>query len=129
MPPLKVWWIIWAAILVGLCAIWWNFGFLKLLGNESHKNPFYDLAGLVPLFVSIILRWLVLPRYTDGSRAFVVFIAGIALAESCGIIGTFLGGPYRDDLFLLGALGIIQFAPLYAKRLQDPKPQGFIPNN
>jgi hypothetical protein len=129
MPPPKIWWIIWAAILIGLCVIWWNFGFLKLLGNEPHKNPFADLVGFVPLFVSIILRWLVLPRYTDGARAFVVFIVGLALAESAGILGIFLGGPYRDDLFLLGALGIMQFAPLYLKRLGEPKPQGFIPNN
>lgn len=129
MPPLKVWWIIWGAILVSLCAIWWSFGFLKLSGNAPHRNPFYDLVGLVPLFVSIVVRWLVLPRYTDGARAFVVFIAGLALAEVAGILGIFLGGPYRDDLFLLGALGIAQFVPLYTKRLQEPKPEGFIPNN
>lgn len=129
MPPLKIWWILWGAILVSLGAIWWGVGLLKLPGGVAHKNPFYDLVGLVPLFVSIVVRWLVLPRYTDGARAFVVFIAGLALAEAAGILGIFLGGPYRDDLFLLGALGILQFVPLYAKRLQEPKPEGFIPNN
>ncbi|MBX3737681.1 MAG: hypothetical protein KF715_13370 [Candidatus Didemnitutus sp.] len=129
MPPLKVWWIIWGAILVSLGAIWWSVGFLKLPAAAAHKNPFYDLVSLVPLFVSIVVRWLVLPRYTDGARAFVVFVAGIALAEVAGILGIFLGGPYRDDLFLLGALGIAQFVPLYTKRLQEPKPEGFIPNN
>lgn len=128
-PPLKAWWLLWAASLAGLCVIWWNFGFLKLLGNEPHANPFYDLAGLVPLFVSIVLRWLVLPRYTEARRAFVIFVLGLALAEACGLLGIFLGGPYRDDLFLLGALGLAQFAPLYARRLGEPKPQGFIPNN
>ncbi len=129
MPPLKVWWIVWGATLVSLCTIWGSVGWLKLPGSVAHRNPFYDLVGLVPLFVSIVVRWLVLPRYTDGARAFVVFIAGLALAEVAGILGIFLGGPYRDDLFLLGALGILQFVPLYAKRLQEPKAEGFIPNN
>lgn len=126
---LKIWWIIWAALLAGLCVIWWNFGFLKLLGNEPHANPLVDLAGLVPLFVSIVIRWLVLPRGTEMARAFVMFIVGLALAEACGLLGIFLGGPYRDDLFLLGALGIAQYAPFFAKRYLEPKPQGFIPNN
>lgn len=129
MPPPKVWWIIWGALLGGLCALWWQFGFFKLGGNEPHANPFVDLAGLVPLFVSIVVRWLVLPRYTDGAKAFPMFIVGVALAEGCGVLGIFLGGPFRDDLFLLGALGIAQFAPFYARRLCEPKPAGFFPNN
>ncbi|MBI2518659.1 MAG: hypothetical protein HYV95_17430 [Opitutae bacterium] len=126
---LKVWWIVWAALLVGLCALWWFFGFLKLLGNEPHANPLLDLTGLVPLFVSIVIRWLVLPRGIEMARAFVMFITGLALAEACGVLGIFLGGPYRDDLFLLGVLGIAQYAPFFAKRYLEPKPQGFIPNN
>lgn len=129
MPPLRVWWIVWGATLASLAAIWWSASLVQPAPSPAHKNPFVDLASLVPLFVSIVVRWLVLPRYTDGARAFVVFVAGIALAEAAGIVGIFLGGPYRDDLFLLGALGILQFVPLYAKRLQEPKPEGFIPNN
>lgn len=126
---LKLWWIIWAALLAGLCVLWWNFGFLKLLGNEPHANPLIDLVGLVPLFVSIVIRWLVLPRGTEMARAFVMFIVGVGLAEACGVLGIFLGGPYRDDLFLLGVLGIAQYAPFFARRYLEPKPRGFIPNN
>ena len=44
-------------------------------------------------------------------------------------MGIFLGGPYREDLFILGVLGITQYAPFYAKKLHDPKGSGFIPNN
>ncbi len=126
---LKIWWIIWAALLVGLCVTWWFFGFLKLLGNEPHANPLTGLVGLVPLFVSIVIRWLVLPRFTEVRRAFPMFVVGLALAESCGILGIFLGGPYRDDLFLLGVLGLAQFAPFFARKYLEPRPVGFIPNN
>jgi hypothetical protein len=128
-PPLKVWWILWAAVLLGLVVIWWNFGFMKLLGNEPHANPALDLVGMVPLFLSIILRWLVLPRVRVLRMAFVFFVAGIALAEACGILGTFLGGPYRDEMFLLGVLGIAQFMPFFVRGLASPRPQGFFPNN
>jgi hypothetical protein len=60
---------------------------------------------------------------------FVLFIIGVALAEACAILGMFLGGPYRDSLFVLGVLGITQFVPFFAKKLFDPKGSGFIPNN
>lgn len=124
---LIVWWTIWFSLLAGVCAIYFALGRGPM--QPAAANPFHDLVGLVPLFVSIVIRWLVLPRYTDGQKAFVVFILGCALAEACSILGIFLGGPYRDDLFLLGALGIAQFVPFYARRLYEPKPQGFIPNN
>lgn len=124
---LMVWWVIWGAMLSGVCLIYAVLGRGPVAAAAS--NPFANLAGLVPLFVSIVLRWLVLPRYTDGQRALVVFILGCALAESAAILGIFLGGPYRDDLFLLGVLGIVQFVPFYARRLHEPKSSGFIPNN
>lgn len=127
---LMVWWIIWAAILAGLVVI-----YLALAQGEPlpASAPARDLplnlAGFAPIFVSIVLRWLVLPRMTDPMKAFVLFIVGVTLAEGGGMIGTFLGGPYRDVLFLLGVLGVIQWVPFYAKKLFDPKGSGFIPNN
>jgi hypothetical protein len=120
--------MIWGAILGGLVLIY------LFLGRGPVKpapagDLLFNLAGMVPLFVSIVIRWLVLPRYTDLRRAFVLFIIGLALAEGCGILGIFLGGPYRDDLFLLGMLGIAQFVPFFAKKYLEPRPEGFIPNN
>ncbi len=124
---LMVWWIIWLSLLSGLCVIYIALGRGPV--GPAAANPFENLVGLVPLFVSIIVRWLVLPRYTDGQKAFLMFIVGCALAELCAILGIFLGGPYRDDLFVLGVLGIAQFVPFYARRLYEPKAQGFFPNN
>lgn len=126
---LLVWWIIWASVLGGLVLIYLFLAQGKPLPPASRENPLQGLIGIVPLFVSIVLRWLVLPRATDPNRAFVLFIVGLALAEACGILGIFLGGPYRDSLFVLGVLGITQYVPFYAKKLFDPKGSGFIPNN
>jgi hypothetical protein len=125
---LLVWWIIWASILSGLVIIY------LFLGRGPMKpavtgDLLVNLSGVIPLFVSIVIRWLVLPRYDDLQKAFPVFIVGLALAEGCGILGIFLGGPFRDDLFVLGVLGVAQFVPLFARKLLEPKGSGFIPNN
>lgn len=126
---LLIWWIVWTSILAGLVLIYLFLAQGKPLPPASAENPLQGLVGLVPLFVSIVLRWLVLPRSTDPNRAFVLFIVGLSLAEACGLLGIFLGGPYRDSLFVLGVLGVVQYVPFYAKRLFDPKGAGFIPNN
>jgi hypothetical protein len=67
----------------------------------------------------------VLPRYTEITRALPVFVVGLALAEACGILGIFLGGPYRDDLFVLAVLGVAQFAPLFAGKMARPAGSNF----
>jgi hypothetical protein len=126
---LMIWWILWGATLTGLIVIYLALGRAKPLPPPSAENQLQGLVGVVPLFISIILRWLVLPRSQDPNRAFVLFVIGVALAEACGILGIFLGGPYRDSLFVLGVLGIGQYVPFYAKKLFDPKGSGFIPNN
>ncbi|HVT74039.1 MAG TPA: hypothetical protein VHD61_12965 [Lacunisphaera sp.] len=124
---LLAWWIIWAGILAGLVAIYLVLG----RGPKPAAAPGQSLSGLVglgPLFLSVITRWLVLPRFRDPIRALPVFIAGLAMAEACGILGILLGGPYRDDLFLLGVLGVLQFAPLFARRMfEAPRTPEFFP--
>ena len=126
---LKFWWTIWGSTLGFLVLIYLLLVQGKPLPKPSADNSLTGLIGVVPLFVSIVLRWLVLPRCTEEGRALVLFVAGIGLAEGCGILGIVLGGPYRDSLFVLGVLGVTQYVPFYAKKLFDPKGAGFIPNN
>ncbi|HKB56163.1 MAG TPA: hypothetical protein VKC51_01115 [Lacunisphaera sp.] len=127
---LMVWWIIWAATLMVQCLIYFFLASGKPLPTQvPARESLQGLIGLVPLFVSIVIRWLVLPRYTEPGRALVIFIIGLGLAAGCGILGIFMGGPYRDSLFVLGVLGITQYVPFYARRFFEPKGSGFIPNN
>ena len=119
-------WVIWAAELMFLATLQLAMGRNAPLAT----NSFVNLAGFVPLFVSIIIRWLAMPRSgAQPGGLLVMFIIGVALAEACGILGVFLGGPYRHDLFILGLLGVAQYVPFFARRAMEPKPQGFIPNN
>lgn len=127
---LLIWWVLWGSILAGLVLIYLFFAQGRPLpANLPAQESLTGLIGLVPLFISIVIRWLVLPRSREPNRAFVLFIVGVSLAEACGILGIFLGGPYRDSLFVLGVLGVTQYVPFYAKKLFDPKGSGFIPNN
>lgn len=125
---LLVYWVVWAAVLFGLVL-----AYLFLARGPAVVSPpaevLINLSGLVPLFLSIVVRWLVLPRYDSLERALPLFVVGLALAEGCGLMGIFLGGTYRDDLFALGVLGVVQFVPFFARRMLEPKGSGFIPNN
>lgn len=123
-----VFWIIWGAILIALCTIYLVLG-RGPVPQASTPNLAVVLIAMAPLFVSIVIRWLVLPRASQSGPALALFIAGLALSEGCGFIGIFLGGAYRDHLFVLGLLGVIAYMPIFVKRLLEPKPRGFIPNN
>ncbi|MBI3886429.1 MAG: hypothetical protein HY302_11980 [Opitutae bacterium] len=126
---LLIWWIVWAAQLSALVVVDLVHGRGPLAPGAAEEKVLTGLVGLVPLFMSIVIRWLVLPRYGDLLRALPMFIVGLALAEAGGLLGIFFGGPYRDDLFLLGVLGLAQFVPFFAKKFLEPTPTGYIPNN
>ena len=125
---LLIFWIIWGSILAGLGMIYVFFGQGPVKPVVAADLP-VNLLGVVPLFISIVVRWLVLPRCRDFPRVFPVFVLGLVSAEACGLLGIFLGGPYRESLFVLGVLGVTSYVPLFAKRLLEPKGSGFIPNN
>ncbi len=126
---LLIWWIVWATVLSGLIVIYYALGRVATVSPAPSTNPLLNLIGFVPLFLSVVIRWLVLPRAIGPQGAFVMFVLGLALAEACGFLGIFLGGPYREDFFVLGVLGVTQYVPLYAKKFYEPKGSGFIPNN
>lgn len=114
----------WAGSLAGLGAIYFVFGRRPLPADLPPDQTLTGLVGLVPLFVSVILRWLLLPRLTKERAAFGWFILGLALAEACGLLGIFIGGPYRDDIFVLGMLGLAQWVPLFVRRYCAPFTNG-----
>jgi hypothetical protein len=123
---IMVLWTVWGSILAGLVVLYLVFGRKPVATTGSLGIV---LGAFAALFVSIVIRWLVVPRFTDLVRVFPMFVIGLALAEGCGILGIFLGGPYRDALWVLGVLGVTSYVPLFARRLADPKGSGFIPNN
>ncbi len=113
---LIVWWTVWAAFQTGIFVIYF---FLTnnhaTLPAPTSGSPFW-LIGFVPLVISVLLRWLVLPLMPNAQAALTVFILGIAFAESCCFLGLFIFPPFRVELFLMSVFGILQFIPLFANR-------------
>jgi len=112
---LLVWWVMWFSLISGLCILYYFLARPVPVENQAAATVF-DFIGLAPLLVSVVIRWFVLPRCTNLQVAFVAFIAGISMAEACGIFAVFLGAAYRDEMFVLSVLGIAQFVPFYARR-------------
>ncbi|MGB8169933.1 MAG: hypothetical protein WCF18_20690, partial [Chthoniobacteraceae bacterium] len=106
---LMVPWVLWGAFMVGVMVM---FHFL-----HNKKPPAADgaqlwMAALVPLLISLIIRWNVIPRVTVMQSALAFMIMGIALAESVLFLGIFLFPAHQFTLFLAALLGIAQHAPI-----------------
>jgi hypothetical protein len=117
--PLVVWWIMWFGIVSSVVAMYFVLGRSPANGRVPQEGP-VQFIGLAPLAFSCVLRWFFFPRQNEAKKAFVTFILGLALAEGGGLISLALGGGMKEELFLLALLGVLQWAPLGARRLFDP---------
>ena len=109
-----IWWVIWFAILSGSILIYVMLG---LKGGRPTPAATAPLAfvGVGPLVISVVLRWLVIPRVTERKRGLTVFVTGLALAEGATILATFLGsGTARDAIAVAGIAGVALWAPVFA---------------
>ncbi len=107
--------MIWFSLLMGVLLL---SVFLKpgAAGKPQAQLPLVMLFA--PFLMGTTLRWLVLPRIKMLMKALPIFIAGLAMCEATAILGIFMGGENRDLLVGLGALGIIQYVPLFAAKLK-----------
>ncbi len=122
-PKTAVFWILWIAILTGLPLIYLIMGQSSSQSSSSSFSfPLGLIAGLPPLLFSIVNRWAILPRIDDPSKALIIFVMGMALAEGCGIIGIILGGEHKNLLFAAGMFGVLQYIPLFAGRFGQESP-------
>ena len=79
-------------------------------------GPFLALLGLIPVAISVLIRWIVLPRVPTAEAGLVFFVIGIAMAEASCFIGLFLFPAYKEVFFAFSVLGIAQFIPFFARR-------------
>ncbi len=115
-------WVIWGGVLVGMGVIYFMFGQREVLPAGATGKV--ALIGVAPLIMSALVRWLLLPRVKNIRAAFPVFVIGLGLAEGAGVLAILLGGPYREEMVLLSALAVLQFAPIFAVRqFGGPRPR------
>ena len=115
---LLVWWILWAAFVVGIFQVYY---FLAMSGSSPKPqapatNPFIAAFGLLPVAVSAIIRWSILPRIQSARVALPIFIIGIALAEASCYMGLFIFPAFKAGFFVFSVIGMFQFIPFFARR-------------
>ena len=113
--PVLVWWILWVATLTGLAAF---YIFLKP-SEPTESSAGLRFIPLAPFLAAVVVRWLVLPRLQQRSRAFPIFVVGVALSEACALMGIFLAPELRTLYFILATLGLLQYLPLFVAGLED----------
>jgi hypothetical protein len=111
-PPKIIWWALWSAIAGGLLAI---HAIIPVVAAEPTPSPLKHLP-MIPLLASSALRWIVLPRITEGFRALPLFIVGLVLAEGGSLLGLFLVPDLRQTYLVLGVAGVAQYVPFFISR-------------
>lgn len=118
-PQWIVWWMLWLAFQVGIFVIYFVIG--KDPGNTAAPaDSALWLAGFVPVAISAIIRWNVLPRIETATAALPMFIVGLSLAEMACFLGLFVFPAHRQELFGASIAGIFQFIPFFARRYFPP---------
>jgi hypothetical protein len=113
---MTVWWVLWGAFQVGIVIIFHSLSVTIQQSQTQLVSSSAWLAGFAPLMVSIVIRWLVLPRIENAQSALTVFIVGIATAESTCFLGLYIFPVHKQELFIASVLGIFQFIPYFAGR-------------
>jgi hypothetical protein len=111
--PVFVWWVIWAAFLIGIVQIYFILGKSSVAPATATS---LDFLALTPFVVASLVRWVALPKIQLPQVALVVFVLGIAIAESSCFLGLFIFPAHKTELFALSVLGIAQFAPVFARK-------------
>ena len=112
-----VWWIVWAALQAAVFQFYFVLGHGPAPQSASEPGSRAWLLGLIPTAFSCVVRWALLSRMQSASRAFPVFVMGIALAETTCFLGLFIFPAFKLELFVASAVGIFQFIPYYASRM------------
>jgi hypothetical protein len=116
--PLIVWWVLWLALLSGVFITYFILGGSPRPGGQpaARGDSLLWLVALGPFFASIFIRWGLLARTARAQRALVLFVLGMALAESVCFMGLFLAPAHQLELFILSVLGMAQYVPYFAGR-------------
>lgn len=116
LQQLVTWWVLWAAFLGGICIMYKVLGSTVTSASSLASNSNVWIVAAAPVFVSAVIRWVVLPRASSIRAALILFVLGIAMAEATLFFGLFLFPAHKLELFIASALGVIQFIPYYAGR-------------
>lgn len=123
-PAALVFWIIWFAIFNGLFILqFFAAGGIPKGDNEGDAPMAIILIAGALALVSVVVRFVIIPKIGTLEKLLPAMIVGLALAESVGIIGMFLIGKEfpetRLALFVASVSAVAAFAPVYVTALVD----------
>ena len=115
-----VMWVIWFAILQGLFVIR-LFAAPKFTPEQEAMPLVISPIAWIALgsaCISMIVRWLIIPRITEMQPRLTAMIVGLALAEGGGILGMFACYNAQEStlLFTVSAACVFLSAPIYTFR-------------
>jgi len=110
-PKKLVLWCIWLGFLGALIC----YGiFLRKENPAEMEIDGMVLAGfLIPLLVSLAVRFFVLPKHRDPQQVMTYFLVGIGSAEILAFIGLFVFPYFQDSGIVLAFLAILAFCPSF----------------
>ena len=110
-----VFWIFWFSFMAAEIII---YGILaRQLHVRQEANASSWMIGTVPVILSTINRWMVLPRMRTYLAALPFFIVGFGLAEASLLLGLILFPSHKEILFALALACTLQYVPFFAGRL------------
>ena len=109
-PQLIVPTILWASLAFGVIVLY------QFLGRGQSADNTLAAVTALPLLGSVVVRFLVLPRFDTLAKVLPVFIIGMALAEGAAVIGMILGGEHKDNIVAMALVLIALFFPPFALR-------------
>lgn len=123
-PTALVFWILWFALLSGLCVMMFIIGGGLPEGENQGKPPTLMIAMAALLAViSAAIRFLAIPKTKELEKLLPLMLVGMAFAEGIGIIGIFVVGKEfpetRMALFVTSVSTMLAYAPFYVHALLE----------
>ena len=114
-----VFWIIWFAILSGVFVMKVIAAPASVVPDEVVEMQLSPIAliGLAAAAGSMVCRWVIIPAIKSPEAKLPAMVAGLAMAELCGILGMFVVARDQADarslMFVTSVICIILSAPIY----------------
>ena len=127
-PRAKVMWILWASLVFWIVIVRSRFAAGFSTGGNA-GDGFGCPAGVCVfaaalLVIATVVRWIVIPRYSNPRKLLTLLVLGVALSEAVTYFGIFLVDRNHSRtehvFFELSLLSALQFAPFFASRALSP---------
>lgn len=120
-PASIVIWLFWSMFAVSLI-----FYRIALVGTADNTHSITApqsvsgwLAYIIPIGLTLPIRWLVIPRLRNPLLVLIPFIAGLAAAEALMFLGIFIFKAQFSLFFLTSVLLLLQMMPLWKPKTNE----------